>query len=209
MSSGSPTVSSIFEYPVHELIAKRHSRRAFSSQPVDAASIGSLLEAARWAASSSNEQPWSFIVSEEGTASGYDRLLACLVEFNIKWAQHAPVLILSVARLNAASTGKPNRYAFHDVGQATANLVLQAIALGLIAHPMAGFDTEKARNEFAIPEGFDPVAVIAIGYPGDPANLSDKLRERELAPRQRKPIRDFVFSGKWGEPATWLLHRPR
>jgi len=209
MSGPSHTVSSIFEYPVHELIAKRYSGRAFSSRPVDASLIGSLLEAARWAASSSNEQPWSFIVTTKEQPSGYDRLLGCLVEFNIQWARHAPVLILSVARLNSVSTGKPNRYAFHDVGQATANLALQAAAMGLMAHPMAGFDAEKARSEFAIPEGFDPLAVIAVGYPGDHANLSDKLRERELAPRQRKPTRDFVFSGGWGIPSTWLSEQPR
>ena len=208
--SGCPaTVASIFEYPVHELIAKRHSGRAFSSQPVDAATIGSLLEAARWAASCSNEQPWSFLVTQPETPSGYDRLLGCLVEFNVEWAQRAPVLILSVARHNFVSTGKPNRHALHDVGQASANLALQAAALGLMAHCMAGFDVEKARNEFAIPEGFDPVAVIAAGYPGDPASLPDKLRQRELAPRQRKPMRDFVFSGSWGNPATWLSEQSR
>ena len=209
MSGDPATVSSIFEYPVHELIAKRHSGRAFSSQPVDAATIGSLLEAARWAASSSNEQPWSFLVTQKETPSGYDRLLGCLVEFNVRWAQRAPVLILSVARHNFVATGKPNRHAFHDVGQASANLALQATALGLMAHPVAGFDVEKARNEFAIPEGFDPVAVIAAGYPGDPASLSDKLRERELAPRQRKAMRDFVFSGSWGNPATCLSEQSR
>jgi nitroreductase len=209
MSGGSHTVSSIFEYPVHELIARRYSGRAFNSRPVDASMIGSVLRAARWAASSSNEQPWSFIVTAKEQPSGYDRLLGCLVEFNIQWAKHAPILILSVARLNFLSTGKPNRYAFHDVGQATANLALQAAAMGLMAHPMAGFDAEKARNEFAIPEGFDPVAVIAVGYPGDHANLSDKLRERELAPRQRRLMRDFIFSGTWGEPATWLPGKSR
>ena len=206
MSSSSGTASSdesrIFEYPIHELIAKRRSGRAFSSKPVDGAAIGSLLEAARWAASASNEQPWSFIVTEREKSSGYDRLLGCLVEFNIQWAQHAPVLILSVARLNFASNGKPNRHALHDVGQAAANLMLQAAALGLTAHPMAGFDAQKARSEFAIPEGHEPAAVIAIGYPGDPAGLSDKLRERELAPRHRKLPRDFVFSGSWGQVAT-------
>lgn len=208
MSSNSGTVSSAdksasFGYPVHESIAKRKSGRAFSSKPVDTATIGSLLEAARWAASCSNEQPWNFILTEKEKPSGYDRLLGCLVDFNVQWAQHAPVLILSIARLNFASTGKPNRHAFHDVGQAAASLALQATALGLIAHQMAGFDSQKARDEFVIPEGFEPVAVIAVGYPGDSAGLSDKLRERELAPRQRKPLQDFVFSSGWGQPAMW------
>jgi nitroreductase len=208
MSSGSGAAlpadqNAILEYPVHELIAKRWSGRAFSSKAVDSATIGSLLEAARWAASCSNEQPWSFLVTEKQKRSDYDRLLGCLVEFNVEWAQRAPVLILSVARLNFASSGKPNRHAWHDVGQATANLALQATALGLIAHPMAGFDIQKARDEFAIPAGHEPVAVIAVGYSGDPASLSEKLRKRELAPRQRKPLRDFAFTGTWGGAATW------
>ena len=134
MSSGSGTTlpedqNAIFEYPVHELIAKRWSGRPLSSKPVGSATIGSLLEAARWAASCSNEQPWSFMVTEKEKRSDYDRLLGCLVEFNVEWAQHAPVLILSIARLNFASTGKPNRHAWHDVGQATANLALQATQL--------------------------------------------------------------------------------
>ncbi|HEX4424264.1 MAG TPA: nitroreductase family protein [Terriglobales bacterium] len=201
MSSNSGPLSPAgFEYPVHELIAKRFSGRAFSSKPVDAATVGSLLEAARWAASCSNEQPWSFIVTGQEQRSDYERLLGCLVEFNVEWAQHAPVLILSIARLNFASSGKPNRHALHDVGQATANLQLQATALGLFAHPMAGFDLQKARREFQIPESHEPVAVIAVGYRGDPANLSEKLRQKEVAPRQRKAQREFVFRTKWGQP---------
>lgn len=189
-------------YPIHDLIANRRSGRSLSPQPLDAATIGSLLEAARWAASCSNEQPWNFIVTEKEKQqqSGHDRLLACLVDFNIEWAQHAPLLILSVARLNFAATGKPNRHALYDVGQAGANLALQATALGLLAHPMAGFDVEKARREFAIPADHEPATVIAVGYPGNPAALSDKLQKRELAPRQRKPLADFVFSGTWGQP---------
>jgi nitroreductase len=202
-SSLSCAENSVFTYPVHELIAKRRSGRAFSSKPLDGATIGSLLEAARWAASSWNEQPWSFIVTEKEKRSDHERLVGCLVEFNVEWAQHAPVLMLSVARLNFAS-GQPNRHALHDVGQAAANLALQATAMGLVAHQMAGFDVQKARDEFAIPGDHEPAAVIAVGYPGDPAGLSDKLRKRELAPPQRKPLRDVVFSGTWAQVATWL-----
>ncbi len=193
--------NSVFEFPIHELIANRRSGRSFSSKPLAPATIGSLLEAARWAASCSNEQPWNFIVTEkEKQQSGHDRLLACLVEFNIEWAQHAPLLILSVARLNFAATGKPNHHALYDVGQAGANLALQATALGLVAHPMAGFDIEKARHEFAIPPDHEPATVIAVGYPGNSATLPDKLQKRELAPRQRKPLTAFVFSATWGQP---------
>jgi nitroreductase len=202
-NSGPPSpknVTAVFEYPVHELIATRYSGRVFSPKSVDASTIGSLLEAARWAASCSNEQPWSFIVTGQDQRSDYERLLGCLVEFNVEWAQHAPVLMLSIARLNFASTGKPNRHALHDVGQATANLQLQATALGLFAHPMAGFNPQQARDEFQIPDSHEPVVVIAVGYRGDPDNLSEKLRQKELAPRQRKPQHDFVFRTKWGQP---------
>jgi nitroreductase len=192
--------STVFEYPIHHLIANRKSGRVFSSRPVEAATIGSLLEAARWAASCSNEQPWSFIVATRGQPSGYDRLLGCLVEFNVDWAQQAPLLMLAIARLNFATSGKPNRHALYDVGQAAANLALQGSAMGLTVHQMGGFDIQKARVAFAIPEDYEPAAVLAVGYPGDPADLSDKLRKRELAPRERKPLRDFVFSGAWGQP---------
>jgi nitroreductase len=207
--------NAILEYSVHEFIANRRSGRAFSSQPVDPAMIGSLFEAARWAASCSNEQPWSFLLTEKqgesskagesnnkDASSDHARLLSCLVEFNIEWAQHAPLLILSVARLNFAATGKPNRHALFDIGQASANLTLQAHAMGLMAHQMAGFDSQKARSEFLIPADHEPVAVIAVGYPGDPATLPDKLRIRDQAPRQRKPQSAFVFSGTWGHPAS-------
>ena len=195
-----------FEYPVQELIAKRRSGRAFSSKPVDAVALGSVLEAARWAASCSNEQPWNFVVTkkvvtetEKDKPSAHERLVGCLVDFNIQWARHAPILILSVARLNFAASGKPNRHALYDVGQAAANLALQATALGLMAHQMAGFDAEKARSEFLIPGGHEPASVIAVGYPGDPASLPEKLREKELATRQRKPQHDFVFWDTWDQ----------
>ena len=111
--------------------------------------------------------------------------------------------MLSVAGLNFEDDGKPNRHAFHDTGLAAENLVLQAVALGLAAHQMAGFDVEKARTTCAIPSGYDPVAMIAVGYPGDPLLLPDDLREREMRARERKPLRDFVFSPHWGQPFLW------
>jgi nitroreductase len=162
-----------------------------------------LLEAARWAPSCSNEQPWSFLVAVKDNKPEFERLLGCLIEFNREWAQHAPVLILSLARMIFQSTGKPNRHAFHDVGQAIASLTVQATASGLVVHQMAGFDVEKARREFSIPHDHEPVAVTAIGYPGSPAELPDKLRQKELAPRQRKALADFVFECSFGQPGAW------
>jgi nitroreductase len=186
------------EYPIHSLLRERRSLRAFSSAAVTRETLGSLLEAARWAPSCMNEQPWSFIVATKENKTDFDRLLGCLLDFNLQWAQHAPVLILSIARITFASNGKPNRHALHDVGQAMAALTFQATASGLVVHQMAGFDTEKARREFSIPLDHETVAVAAIGYPGSADSLPEKLRQREIAPRTRKSLSDFVFQGGWG-----------
>jgi len=187
------------QYPIHELLRRRWSPRAFSDRRVDPAIMRSLLEAARWAPSSYNEQPWSFIVATKDDTAEFSRLLSCLVEGNIQWAQHAPVLMVSVARLSFEDDGKPNRHAFHDVGLAVANLIVQATALGLVVHQMAGILPDKIRKLYGIPEGYEAVAGIALGYPGDPQSLPEGLRKRELAPRERKPLTEFVFSGSWGQ----------
>ena len=186
------------QYPIHELLRRRWSPRAFSDRRVDPAIMRSLLEAARWAPSSYNEQPWSFIVATKDDTAEFSRLLSCLVEGNIQWAQHAPVLMVSVARLSFEDDGKPNRHAFHDVGLAVANLIVQATALGLVVHQMAGILPDKIRKLYGIPEGYEAVAGIALGYPGDPQSLPEGLRKRELAPRERKALTEFVFSGRWG-----------
>ena len=190
------------QHPIHELLKRRWSPRAFAERAVEPETLRSLLEAARWAPSSNNEQPWRFIVATKNHRSEWDRLFNCLVEGNRKWAYRAPVLILSVASLKFEDDGSPNRHAFHDTGMAVENLVIQATVAGLFVHQMAGYDVEKARAEFKIPDGYEPVAMIAVGYPGDPATLPDHLRERELKPRQRNPFSDFVFSETWGKPSS-------
>ena len=192
------------QYPIHDLLRRRWSPRAFSDQRVEPGKLRSLWEAARWAPSSYNEQPWAFIVATKEDEAEYARLLSCLVEGNIQWAQHAPVLMVSVARLSFEEDGNPNRHAFHDVGQAVANLIVQATALGLVVHQMAGIFPDKIRELYGIPEGYEAVAGIALGYPGDPAALPERLRLRELAPRSRKPIQDFVFAGRWGQTSPIL-----
>ena len=189
--------------PIHEVISHRWSPRAFDSRPVEPEKLRSLFEAARWAASSYGAQPWSFIVATKDDPENYKRVLDTFVEFNQGWAKSAPVIALSVAHHKFPHNGQPNRHAFHDVGQAAANLATQAAALGLQIHQMAGIDPEKARQTFGVPEGDEVVAGIAIGYPGDPATLPDQLRERELAARERKPISAFVFTGKWGQAAPF------
>jgi nitroreductase len=184
--------------PIHDLIKHRWSPRAFDSRPVEPEKLRSLLEAARWASSSYNAQPWYFIVATKDELENYRRVLDTFVEFNQGWAKNAPVLGLTVAKLKF-DDGRTNRHAFHDVGQAMANLVTQAEALGLSVHQMAGIDPEKARKIFGIPADYEAVAAFALGYAGDPATLPDQLRERELAPRERKPLDSFVFTGQWGK----------
>jgi nitroreductase len=186
------------QFPLHDLLKRRWSPRAFSEQPVGPDMLLTFLDAARWAPSSSNEQPWRFVVATKQKPADYDRLLACLLEGNRKWAYRAPVLMLSVARMDFEEDGRPNRHAFHDVGLATENLLLQVSALGLVAHPMAGFDIEKARADLKIPSGYEPVAMIAVGYPGELSVLPDYLQQRELKPRERKPLTEIAFSGLWG-----------
>jgi nitroreductase len=185
------------QYAIHDLLRRRWSQRAMDERPVPPETVASLFEAARWAPSSNNAQPWRFIVTSKEEKADYDRLLHCLVEGNSKWAFRAPLLILSVAKLTFED-GSPNRHALHDVGLATENLVLQATALGLTTHQMAGFSAEQARETFKIPSGYEPVAIIAVGYPGDPSILPEFLRERELKPRTRDASATFVYSGEWG-----------
>ena len=190
-------------HPIHALLQRRWSPRAFADRMVEPEQLQSLFEAARWAPSSNNEQPWHFIVGTKADPSAHDRLVACLKEGNRKWAFRAPVLILSVARLNLEDEGAPNRHAWHDTGMAALSLCLQATALGLVTHQMAGFEIEKARTDLGIPAGYEPVAMIAVGYPGAPASLPDYLRERELKPRERKAVTEFVSHGRWNGPPQW------
>lgn len=187
------------QYPIHELIKQRWSPLAFNSRPIEPEKIGSLLEAARWAASCFNEQPWFFIVATQDNTQEYEKLLSCLVEANKKWAKDAPLLILSVAKLSFDRNNKPNRHALHDVGLAVGNLTLQAQSFGLFVHQMGGFDADKAINLYHIPQGYEPVAAIAVGYPGNVNQLDPDLQERQLSPRTRKPLKDFIFRDRWGQ----------
>ena len=187
--------------PINELIRHRWSPRAFADRLVEAEKLRTLFEAVRWAASSGNVQPWNFIVATKDDPENFNRVLQTFNENNQAWAKNAPVIGLSVAELNLPQSEKPNRHAVHDIGQATATLALQASDLGLQLHQMGGIFPDKAREVFGIPAGYEVVAGLASGYPGDPNTLPDKLRERELAARQRKPLAEFVFTGKWGSPA--------
>jgi nitroreductase len=191
------------DFPVHELIRGRWSPRAFAEKPVPQDVLRSIFEAARWAPSSNNEQPWAYIVATKDDQENFDKMLSVLVEFNAQWARSAPVLALAVAKLTFGKNNSPNRNAQYDTGAASALLSVEATARGLAVHQMAGFDAEKARQVFAIPPGWEPIAALAIGYPGDPASLPSPLKDRELAPRTRKPIAEFVMAGQWGHTAPF------
>lgn len=189
---------------IHEILAQRWSPRAFSTQPVESEKLQRLFEAARWAASSSNVQPWRFLITRHGEES-FRKLHDCLMDGNKPWTENVPVLLLSVTDTMFPAKGdKPareNPTAKHDLGLAFANLSFQATELGLHLHPMAGFDKEKVKTAFSIPSTYEPVTVTAIGYLADSSTLSESLREREEAPRVRKPLKEIVFEGGWGRPA--------
>ena len=191
-----PTIT---EIPLIESISRRWSPRAFATTPVSQDRLRQLLEAARWAPSCYNAQPWTFIVGTQDNPETFRKLSKCLVPVNQSWAAKAPVLMLALAELNFAHNGKPNRHAAHDVGLALGNLLNQATILGLQAHLMAGFSGDTARELFAVPDTHDPVTMLALGYPGDPESLPDTLREKELAPRTRKSLNEIAFGGTLGK----------
>ncbi|MEI7772629.1 MAG: nitroreductase family protein [Chloroflexales bacterium] len=195
------TKPAVTDHPIHTLLQTRWSPRAFAPTPVASDQILSLFEAARWSASGANVQPWSFVVAPRDDEEAFARLLGTLVEGNQVWAQHVPLLVLAVAH-QQREPGKPNPYALYDLGQAVAHLSVQATALGLRVHQMAGFDPEQARSAFAIPEEYLPFTVLAIGTLGNPDALPEPLRTRELAERTRKPLGSFVFGGAWGQPVA-------
>jgi nitroreductase len=188
-------------HPIHELLAERWSPYGFDDQPVAEADICSLFEAARWAPSSYNEQPWSYFLARREEPEEFERLLSCLVDANQAWAKAAPVLLLCIVGLRFARNDKENRAAVHDLGLAAANLVFEATSRGLFVHQMIGILPDKAREIYHIPEHSEAWTAMAIGYKSDPAKLPEALKERDLAPRQRKPLSQFVFTARWGNPS--------
>ena len=195
------------DFPIQHALADRWSPYGFEDRPVAEADLCSLFEAARWAASSYNEQPWNYIVATKENAKEFDQLLSCLVEANQAWAKAAPVLVLGVVSLRFAKNQKDNRAAVHDLGLASGNLVVEATTRGLSVHQMIGILPDKAREVYQIPEHFEAWTAMAIGYNFDPATMPDVLKERDMAPRQRRPLRDFVFAGHWKVAAPLVNKR--
>lgn len=187
------------ERPIHDLIRRRWSPRAFDDRPVPGPLLASILEAARWAPSCYNEQPWRFLVATRNDPEGHARAVSVLVEGNA-WAARAPVLILSLAKPLFAHNGKPNVHAWHDVGAASENLALEAFNQGLVAHSMAGFKRDEARAAYGIPAEWEPVAMTAVGYPGPIEVLPEARRGSETAPRRRKPFEEIANGAGFGRP---------
>jgi nitroreductase len=198
--------SATTRFPLHELLRERWSPLAFSDRPVASDVLGSLLEAARWAPSCYNEQPWALLFAQRSEPAEFERLASCLVDANRVWAGRAPVLGIAVAKLNFDRTGQPNAHAWYDLGQAMALLSVQAVALGLCVHQMAGFDPQRAREACAIPATHVAATMFALGYYGKPADLPDNLRAREAAARARKRLDTFVFAGRWGVVPPLAAH---
>ena len=176
-----------------EPIVNRKSVLAFDTKSVSLEQLNSLFEAARWAPSSYNEQPWKFFYASKDDNESFTKIINCLAPPNKEWAKNASVLIISTAKKELTLNGKLNSYAMHDVGLATANLLLQAQAMGLASHPMGGFSKDKARDVLNLSNDYDPVAAIAIGYHGDYELLSEDNKKREGMPRQRKPIDEVAM----------------
>ena len=193
--------------PVNDAIASRWSPYLFQPQEIEEDKLITCLEAARWAASSFNDQPWFLIVARRQDPAAFEKMVSCLLEANQGWAQHAGALILTAIRPTFAYNGKPNRVALHDLGQAACQLSLQATQVGLQVHQTAGVNLSRVRQEYSLPSDIEPQTAIAIGYPntGEPIDDTQKqMRERELGARKRRPLSEQVFENGWGQAASFL-----
>jgi nitroreductase len=193
----------VTSHPINELSASRWSPRAFLNKPVEEEKIRAMFEAARWSASGGNEQPWRFILGLNQDPT-WQRLFASLDEGNQVWCRQVPVLILAVANTISSWDGDISGYYHYDTGQAVAHLSLEAMHQGLHVHQMGGFSVNQVREDFNVPDDHAPLTIIAAGYRGDPDQLDEKLKKREVQERQRKPLEAMVFSGEFGNPASWL-----
>lgn len=182
------------EFQINQLIEQRSSKRAYSPQPIEPEKIRSLFEAARWAPSANNEQPWVYLFATKDQTELWGKLFATLNDGNRIWAERAPLLVLSMVRRNFVRSGNPNGSAKYDLGAANAFLSLEATHLNLNVHQMGGFDREKARVDLNIPEAHEAAVMLAIGYPGEASLLPENLKVRELSPRERYVQETFVMN---------------
>ena len=187
--------------PIHDLLARRWSSRAFDpKRQVAREHLLTLLEAGRWAPSCNGDEPWRYLIWDRGRdPEGFQKAFDCLSENNKKWVKNVPLLMLSCAGSIFGATGKPNRWTQHDTGAASVSIALQAVALGLMVHQMGGFDADKARAAFSVPAEYTPMAMIAVGYQTEPDILDEETKKKELAPRARRPLGEKFFEGGWGK----------
>lgn len=188
--------------PIHDLLARRWSPRAFDpTQTPSQDQLLALLEAARWAPSCYGDQPWRFLVwNRADDAEGWRQAFDCLAPGNQAWVKDVPVLIAVLAQPRFRHDGSPNRWAAYDTGAAALSLCLQAVALGLAAHQMGGFDAQRLKQTFDVPPEVDAMSMIAVGHQASPDRLEGELRQRETAPRNRLPLGELAFRGRWGVP---------
>ena len=194
-----PAITSV---AIQETIAKRWSPRAYdASKPVSHEQVTALLEAARWAPSCFGDQPWRFLVwNKQADESAWQQAFDCLADSNKTWVKNAPVLMLVCADTLFGHNQQPNRWGQYDTGAAAENLCLQASSMGLAAHQMGGFNSDLAREKFNIPAQYTPMAMLCVGYVGDPNQLPDDLKAREMAERKRKALGELFFDGVWEKP---------
>jgi nitroreductase len=185
--------------PIDELLSKRWSPRAFDiKKQVSRKNIISICEAGRWAPSCFGDEPWRFMVWDIfHNPDTYQRAFSCIGEWNQKWVRTAPVIMASLADNIFRKNQEPNRWGQHDTGLATQNILLQSFSLGLVAHPLGGFDADKLKTEFNIPDRFTPMAFIAIGYQQETDVLEEEFAKTESKPRFRRPLGDNFFDSKW------------
>jgi nitroreductase len=183
------------EYPINPLILSRWSPRSMTGEELGDDDIMSLFEAARWAPSSFNNQPWRFIYAKRNTEH-WDRLFNLLVDVNKTWAKNAALLAVVISRKNFEFNEKPARTHQFDTGSAWENLALEASSRGIVAHGMQGFDYEKAKTELRIPADFEVMAMIAIGKRGSKENLPTELQDKEK-PNDRKALKDIIMEGTY------------
>ena len=194
--------------PIHPLLAERWSPYAFTGEDIAEADLLALFEAARWAASSYNEQPWRFIVARREEAEAFEKVLSCLVPFNQGWARHAPVLGLGLVQTLRPGDGSPNVAAQHDLGLAAASLTVEATHRRLSVHQMSGIVADRIRAAWALPDDVLPLTALAIGHAASLAATPEDLRDRQRRPRERRRLPEFVFGERWGAPAPFLTGDP-
>lgn len=190
------------DHDILDLFRTRWSPRAFADRPVEPGKLRRMLEAARWTMSSYNEQPWRYLVARKEDGAAYEKLLRCLTEGNQEWAHLAPVLMLSFYRTTFARNDRTNRCAKHDLGAASTALTIQARAMDLYVHQMAGIQRDVVRETYDVPDDVEPMVGLAVGYLGDPSDLPERRQASERKSRSRMPLSDFVFEERWGQTAS-------